>query len=171
MTSDLKSLVQRFLADRPHQSGETVQCGWFVFRIAKSGSTPEVESLDMKRIASFTTDFTEAERIYRMQNEILNRYQVDASDCTLRHSALVSKNYSPGDPRTFLKHDPSSGGTDSGWYIGIHEDPLDMNDTNSVEMRSLYELTIQDMRLAPYWLLPEGFLVHLDNGRVEQSGA
>lgn len=171
MTSDLKSLVQRFLANRPHQAGETVQCGWFVFRIAKSGSPPEIESLDMKRIASFTPDFTEAEKIYRMQNDIVNRHRVNASDCTLRHSALVSKSYSPADPRTFLKHDPSSGGTDSGWYVGVYEDPLDMNDANSVELRSLYELTICDMRMAPYWLLPEGFLVHLDNGKVEKTDA
>ncbi len=168
MSSDLKSLVQDYLAVRPHQAGETVQCGWFVFRIAKSASPPEIETLDMKRIASFTTDFTEAEKISRQQNEVINRHQVDASPCTLRHSALVSKSYSSGDSGVFLKHDRSSGGTDSGWYVGVYGEQLDMNDIDSVELRSLYELTIQDMRMAPYWPLPEGFLVHLDSGKVER---
>lgn len=59
----------------------------------------------------------------------------------------------------------------SGWYVGIYADPLDMNDADSFELRSLYELTIQDARMTPYWLLPEGFLVHLENGKVEQFDA
>lgn len=168
MPSNLKNLVLDFLADRPHQAGETVQCGWFVFRIVRSGSPPEIETLDMKRFASFTTDFTEAERICQLQNEIINRHQVDASTCSLRHSALVSKSYSPGNSEVFLKHDRLSGDTDSGWYVGVHEEPLDMSDVDSFELRSLYELTVQDMRMAPYWPLPEGFLVHLDNGKIEQ---
>lgn len=168
MSSDLKDLVLDFLADRPHQAGETVQCGWFVFRIVRSGSPPEIETLDMKRFASFTTDFTESERICQLQNQVIRQYQVDASPCSLRHSALVSKSYSSENSEVFLKHDRLCGGSDSGWYVGVHEEPLDMNDVDSFELRSLYELKIKDMRMAPYWLLPEGFLVHLDTGKVER---
>ncbi len=167
MRSRLKACVQQFLSERPHKAGETVQFSWFCFRIVEAGSPPEIETLDMKCMASFTTDFSEAERIHDEQSQMEALHGVEPDSCTLRHSALVSKSYSPGAPDVFLNHDESSGGTDSGWYVGVHNDTLDMDDVDSFQHQSLYELTIHDMRMAPYWTLPPGFLVHLDTGIVD----
>lgn len=168
MSPGLKTHVQQFLAERPHKTGEIVQFGWLVFRIVSEGSLPEIETLDMKEMASFTTDFSEAERIHHVQRQTVNRLGVEPDGCSLLNTALVSKNYVPGQSSVFLKHDASSGGADSGWYVGIYDDPLDMDDVHSVHIRSLYEITIHDMRMAPYWLLPTGFMIHLDTGKVEQ---
>lgn len=171
MPSALKELVQLFLSERPHKAGETVQFGWLWFRVVKEGSPPEVESLDMKRMASFTTDFSEAERILRQQNEVTNRYGVEPDACSLMHTAMVSTSYRPGHPDAFLKHDAPSGDRDSGWYVGVYNDPIDLDDADSFQLQSLYELTINDMRTASYWTLPQGFLVHLNSGRVERVAA
>ncbi|MES2598827.1 MAG: hypothetical protein V4662_26070 [Verrucomicrobiota bacterium] len=168
MLSKLKACVQQFLSERPHKAGETVQFGWFWFRIVEAGSPPEIETLDMKGMASFTTDFHEAERVHQEQCRMVTANGVEADDSiTLMHSALVSKNYRPGVSDAFLKHDEPSGGIDSGWYVGIYDDPLDMDDPDSFHRQSLYELTIHDMRMARYWTLPQAFLVHLDTSVVD----
>ncbi len=171
MSSTLKAYIQKFLADTPHKTGETVQFGWLWFRIVNEGSPPEIETFDMKQMASFTTDFSEAERIHHEQWQMVTRFGVEPDDWSLMNTALVSKNYVPGQSKVFLRHDASSGGADSGWYVGIYDDSLDMDDVNSVDIRSLYELTIHDMRMAPYWLLPSGFMINLDTGKVEQASA
>ena len=41
-----------------------------------------------------------------------------------------------------------------------------MSDERSFGFRSLYELSIADERLAPFWLLPVGKKVMLDSGEV-----
>lgn len=168
MVTKLKACVQQFLCERPHKAGETVQFGWFCFRIVEAGSPPEIETLDMKAMASFTTDFHEAERIHVEQCRMVAAHGVEPDDfSTLMHSALVSNSYRPGVSNVFLKHDESSGGSDSGWYVGIHNDPLSMDDVDSFHHQSLYELTIHNMRMAPFWTLPPGFLVHLETGVVD----
>jgi hypothetical protein len=55
---------------------------------------------------------------------------------------------------------------DSGWYVGVLNVPRDMTDQNSFEFRSLYELSIADDRMIPFWLLPVGKCVMLDSEEV-----
>lgn len=172
MQSTLKAHVQQFLSERPHKAGETVQFGWLWFRIVEAGFLPEIETLDMKRMALFTTDFGDAERIHNEQRQMVASHNVEPDDCSSQmHTALVSNNYRPGQSDVFLKHDESSGGADSGWYVGLHNDTLNMDDVDSFRTQSLYELTIHDMRMASYWTLPTGFLVHLDTGIVDHLSA
>lgn len=157
----MKSLVQKFLSERPHDAGETVQFGWFIFRIAERGQPPRIESLDFRQMASFTGDFSEAERIHSLQLAALSQFQTAECPCTLQQFALVSASYSPERDDVFIERQQSADGNDSGWYVGIFDDSRDMDDVTSFTQRSLYELTIHDMRLAPYWLLPPGTLVPL----------
>ena len=58
----------------------------------------------------------------------------------------------------------------SDWYVRIYADPLDMNDINSFEFKSLYELSISDDRMLPYWLMPVGTNVALQENIVKIQG-
>lgn len=163
-TASIKALLQEFLSSRPHKAGETIQFGWFIFQIAQPGPPPRIESLDFRRMASFTEDFSEAERIHAAQKDALGKFNATETDCTLWQSALVSVSYSPGHADAFLKRDRSMNGNDSGWYVGVFDDPADMSDVASFSRRSLYELTIHDERMAPFWLFPVGTVVSLATG-------
>lgn len=162
----LKQLAQRYLAATPHQVGETVQLGWFIFRIADASVPPELESLDFRKMASFTGDFSEAERIRFLQTETLERFDVAAEGCTLLQTALVSRSYSPQRVDAFIERQEPSGENDSGWYVGVLEETNDMDDERSFEFRSLYELSIVDRRMLPFWLLPRGKKVILSTGQA-----
>ena len=160
----IKSLVQKFLAKHPHRVGETVKFGWFIFGIAGLGNPPRVESLDFRKMGSFSEDFSEAERIHILQNEALHEAGATECPCTLQQFALVSKSYSPGGADAFLERQETAEGNDSGWYVGVFDEPLDMEDLGSFTQISLYELTINDLRMAPFWLLPPGSIVSLKDG-------
>ena len=159
----IKSAVQAYLSSQPHKAGETVQFGWFIFRVIASGQPPQIESLDFRGMMSFTEDFSEAERIHALQSATLARFGATALPCTLRQSALVSLSYHPGRRDAFLKREQPSTHNDSGWYVGVEDEARNMADESSFALRSLYELTIHDLRMAPYWLLPEGTFVALDD--------
>jgi hypothetical protein len=162
----IKESIQEHLATRPHKAGQSVQWGWFVFRIANEAQPPEIESLDFKENASFTTDFSAAEQVHALQRSALARCGRAEQECVLWHSALVSLSYSPGREDAFLKRALPTDANDSGWYVGVFDEQRSMNDVTSFARRSLYELTIRDMRMAPYWLLPVGTIVTLDTGEI-----
>lgn len=159
----MKSALEAYLSSRHHSAGETVQFGWFVFRIAEAGSPPRIESLDFRRMASFTDDFRITERIEAAQTKTLRSFGVSECPCTLMQSALISVSYTPGHPDAFIQRQESTDANDSGWYVGILDDPADMDDVAAFSRRSLYELTIHDMRLAPFWLLPAQTTILLRN--------
>jgi len=158
----MKLLVQKFLSERTHKAGETVQFGWFVFKIVERGQPPRIQSLDFRQMASFTDDFSEAERIHSLQIAALKQFEASECPCTLLQYALVSVSYSPERDDVFIERQQPTDASDSGWYVGIFNDGRDMNDIASFTHRSLYELTIHDMRMAPYWLLPPGTIVSLN---------
>jgi hypothetical protein len=163
----IKTLVQKFLAKHPHKVGETVKFGWFIFGIAGLGNPPRVESLDFRKMGSFSDDFSEAERIHSLQNAALVEAGVTECPCTLQQFALVSASYSPDRKDAFLERQETAEGNDSGWYVGVFDESLDMEDLASFSQRSLYELTIKDLRMAPFWLLPPGTIVSLADGIIQ----
>lgn len=163
--------IEAFLSGRRVAVGETVQAGWLVFRVVGLGPPLKLESLDFVRMASFTTDLSRAEVIYRDQQAMLRRHGVEEELCTVMHSAIVSKSYRPGHPSAFLKRDDPSEGHSSGWYVGVLNDPFSMDDDSTFELRSLYELSIADERMTPFWLMPVGTTVFLADGTVEWMGA
>ena len=158
----IKTTVQKYLSERAHKVGETVQYGWFVFRIAEINQPPRIETLDFQRMASYTEDFSEVERIHNLQNAALAEYDVCESPSTLCQSALVSRSYFPGREDAYIERQETASDNDSGWYIGVLNEHLDMEDPSSFTNQSLYELTINDMRMAPYWLLPPGIVIQLE---------
>jgi hypothetical protein len=162
----MKHLVQRYLTTVPHKVGETVELGWFTFRIASDSVPPEIESLDFRAIASFTTDFSAAERARDEQSQTLSRYGVSEEPCSLAQAALVSRSYTARRTDAFLERQSASHERDSGWYVGVLDESRDMADEHSFEFRSLYELSIADERMTPFWLLPVGKKVMLDSGQV-----
>jgi hypothetical protein len=163
----IKQLAQQYVARRPHKPGETIEFGWFIFRIVNNAQPPELESLDFRKIASFTTDFSAAEQIHELQRSTLARCGRDEQRCVLWHSAVVSLSYSPGRMDAFLKRDAPTDANDSGWFVGVFDEQRSMADATSFTRRSLYELTIRDMRMASYWLLPRGTVVTLANGEIK----
>jgi hypothetical protein len=163
----IKQLVQQYVAKRPHKPGDTVQFGWFVFRIADDAQPPEIESLDFKQVASFTKDFSAVEQIHGLQKNVLVQSGRVEQECVLWHSAIVSLSYSPGREDVILKGDAPVDPNDSGWYVGVFDEQRNMADAASFTRRSLYELTIRNMRMAPYWLLPFGTIVTLATGEIK----
>ncbi|HQR06647.1 MAG TPA: hypothetical protein PLN21_07485 [Gemmatales bacterium] len=113
-------------------------------------------------MASFTRDFGPVERIYAEQSTVLAKQRVAPESCALWHAALISRSYTPDVPYAFMERLDSLEDNKSGWYIGVADDPLDVNEPANLHFQSLYELTIHDARFAPYWLLPVGFLVEFD---------
>lgn len=158
----LKALLESFLSERPHKEGESITLGWFVFWIVESGRPPRLKSLDFLKMASFTEDLSAAERIRAWQSAALAEFEVEASPCSMLQTAIVSASYSLGRDDVFLERQKAaSEGHSSGWFVGVFDDPLDFSDPASCSLKSLYELTINDLRMAPYWLLPPGTLVLL----------
>lgn len=164
----MKSAIEAYLSGREIRAGETVQFGWFVFRIAEAGHPPRIESLDFRQLASFTHDFRLAEQIDASQKDTVRSFGVAEHPCTLRQSALVSVSYAPNHPDAFLQRQESTDANDSGWYVGVLDDPADMHDAATFSRRSLYELTIHDMRLARFWLLPTGATICLRDHATEK---
>lgn len=155
------------MASRTFSEGEIVHVGWFALRITNSSKPVELECPDFRGLGTFTSDLREAETIFEMQaNELRIRSLVD-EPCTMRHTAVVSKSYVPGHPHAFLKRDTNARNWDSGWYLGILNDPLNIDDSNSFLAPSLYELSIADRRMLPYWLMPVGTIVSLEKGVLE----
>ncbi len=172
----LQEAVREYLAGRTVAEGEIVAAGWLLFRIGRVGPPIEFESLDFTPAAAFTTDLTKAEEIFAQQFELQRRCAFIPEPCTLRDTAIISKSYAPGHPRAFLKRDAATTDRDSGWYLGILEDPLDPKDPASFVVSTLYEVSVADRRTFPYWLMPAGSLVSLELGvlassRIESAGA
>lgn len=164
-TRSIQSKVLELLSTRTVEHGESVEYGWFIFQTVVENGRLDLETLDFRAMASFTRDFGQVERIDSQQSAVLAKNKVDPESCALWHAALISRSYTPGTPRMFMKRLEPLENNKSGWYIGVPNDPLDVNDPANLHLQSLYELTICDPRLAPFWLLPTGFLVEFDGDR------
>lgn len=158
----IREQIIKWLATQECASGETVQYGWFIFKITDEEPL-NIESLDFQEMASFTSDLKPAATVHRLQQTTLEQQQVHALDCNLQQYALVSKSYQPQASCSFMNRMDSSHDNDSGWFIGKTDEKLDINDPANLIQQSLYELTINDNRFAPYWLLPEKFTVTFDD--------
>ena len=104
----------------------------------------------------------------------MRRLGASAVDCTFMQPALVSRSYSPASRSAFIERGQPTNQSDSGWYIGVVGDGLDMGDAGSFVHQSLYELSIRDQRLVRFWLLPVGYRVYFDQDeprieKVEQT--
>lgn len=163
----LRETALRYLQGRDARSGQTVQIGWNVLRITEGPEGLDVESLDFERMASFTADLRIAEQIQRAQEETLRMGGLEPEACNLMQTALVSRSYTPRSPLAFIERCGVSENNSSGWYVGVVDDPLRIDDPDSFILRSLYELTIQDERLARWWLIPVGYRVFLSGDRLE----
>lgn len=141
------------------QPGETVEFSWFVFRLTQTDGQLDIEALDFEKMASFTKDFQLVDQIHSAQMQVLREEQASPEFCNLRQLAACSKSYTPGSPRAFISRVAAAEEEQSGWYVGIVDDPLDVNDPGNVGIKSLYEISIKDQRLLPYWLLPVGYRV------------
>jgi hypothetical protein len=158
----IRSQVLNFLSNRTVKDGETVEFSWFIFNAVVEGGRVDLATLDFRKMASYTRDFTVAEEIHRQQMAVLAEAGVQPGWCALWHAAIVSRSYVPGHPHAFLHRTDDLAANKSGWYVGIGDDPLNVNDPSNLFLRSLYELSIQDMRFAPCWLLPLGCVVEFD---------
>lgn len=145
------------------KAGETLQCGWFIFKVIEGEDGLDLISLDFKAIASFTADFQIPEQVHWAQQETLRQLGASLQDCTLANSAQVSRSYRLGALNVYLERcEPVSEG-DSGWYVGVINEPHDPDDAKSFVHLSLYELTIHDERFARFWLLPVGYRIFFNN--------
>jgi hypothetical protein len=172
----LRESALNFLKTKDARANQTVQLGWFIFRTINSEDGLDLETLDFKEMASFTKDFQIPDQIHWAQQETLRRLNLEQIDCTLVQPALVSRSYIPNSPHAFIERFVPSSNADSGWYVGMTDEQLDLEDINSFSHKSLYELTIYDERFARFWLLPFGYRIYFDEPeprviKVEQGAA
>lgn len=166
----IERALQGHLAGRRIEVGHSVEFGWLILWVEEIGPPIVFRSLDLLRMASFTTDLRRAEMDHFLQRRVIEAYSADGEDCCLWYSEMISKSYEPGHPNAFLERQGPLERKASGWYVGIEDDPLDMNDFNSFEFKSLYELSISDDRMLPYWLMPVRTLVFLESKVVQIRG-
>lgn len=152
----IKRDVLQWLSAAP---GESVEYGWFTFRVTAGDGGLDLETLDFLRMASFTRDFSVVERIMAQQSETLKQAGVEPLMCNLRQFATVSRAYRPGHPAALLHRADDPRHANSGWYLGIADAATFTEKHDSI---SLYELSIADQRLLPFWLLPLGYSVRLN---------
>jgi len=58
-----------------------------------------------------------------------------------------------------MKRDTEAKERDSGWYVGVSGDELDMDDPSSFVVCSLYEISIKVCRISSVWVVRIGTLV------------
>lgn len=172
LTARAKNEVLARLRSRGAQPGETVEFGWLVFRVCGTPSALDVETLDFQAMASFTTDLSQALHVHQRQMDLLEEANAEAERCTVRHAGLVSRGYVPGRPGTFLTRLGPAQQSDSGWVIGSVEKRLTKDSLKSSRFISLYEISLSDPRLLPFWLLPSYYTVvlHADSHEVIPPG-
>jgi hypothetical protein len=166
----LREVALEYLKTRNANPGDTVQMGWFVFRIVATDHGLDLLTLDFKALGAFTGDFEISDRVHWAQRETLRCLGAAATDCSLAQPALVSRSYSPGSRQAFIERSQPTNESDSGWYVGMLGDSLDMGNAGSFVHQSLYELSIHDQRLVRFWLLPVGYRVLFDHDdpRIEK---
>lgn len=163
--AQVKNEVLARLGSRGARPGEIVEFGWIALRVCGTPSALDVEALDFQAMASFTTDLTRALQVHQQQMDILREAGAEPERCTQRHAGLVSRGYVPGQPGTFLTRLGPARRSDSGWVIGSVEERLTKESLKNSHFISLYEISLSDPRLLPFWLLPSYFtvVVHADS--------
>jgi hypothetical protein len=160
----IKPAVLELLQMRNAKPGEKVEFSWFWFQVCEEAGRLDVETLDFQRMASFTRDFTVVDDIHAQQMQVLAEAGVEAQRCTLMHYGRADTYYEPGDPETFMSRISGAEEDFSGWVVGVRKQGLPLNQLRGFDRMSLYELSIRDQRLLPYWLLPEGWSVVFEEG-------
>lgn len=155
----IREQALEYLKAQGAKAGETVHFSWFMFRLTETEGELDIETLDFQNLASYTTDFELVEQIHAAQVQVLQKQQVEPEFCNLRHCAICSKSYAAGSPRAFISRIGPAVDTEAGWYVGVVDDPLDLDDRRNLNVKSLYEISIRDRRFLPYWLLPTGYRV------------
>ncbi len=156
-----------FLKSQGAKSGETALFSWFQFRLTETDGELDLETLDFKEMASYTRDFELVDRIHAAQVQVLQQQQVEPEFCNLRQCAMCSKSYAAGSPRAFLHRITPAHEAEAGWYVGVIDDPLDVDDRQNLSVKSLYEICLRDRRFLPYWLLPPGFRIVFEGKQPE----
>ena len=139
--------------------GELVQFSWFLFRLTETDGELDIETLDFEKSASYTKDFDLVNLIHAAQVQVLQKEQVEPEFCNLRQCAICSKSYAAGSPHAFLSRIGPAEEAEAGWYVGIIDDPLDVDNRQNLNIKTLYEICTRDRRFLPYWLLPTGYRV------------
>jgi hypothetical protein len=147
--------------------GELVQFSWFQFRLTETEGELDIETLDFQDSASYTKDFEFIEQIHAAQVQVLREEKTEPEFCNLRQCAICSKSYAAGSPNAFICRIGPAEEAEAGWYVGVVDDPLDVDNPQNLSVKSLYEICTRDRRFLPYWLLPPGFRVAFGGEKPE----
>ena len=139
--------------------GDTVNFSWFMFRLTETDGELDIETLDFQEAGSYTTDFEMVDQIHAAQVQVLHREQVEPEFCNLRQCALCSKSYAAGSPNAFMRRIGPTEEAEAGWYVGVADDPLDVDNPQNLTVKTLYEISTRDRRFLPFWLLPQGYRI------------
>lgn len=164
----MKDKIIKYFGAENLKQDETIEFSWFIFKVIEKNNSIDLQTLDFKSMGSFNQDFELIENLHRSQAKTLANENVEADPCNLRQYAIVSKSYNPESNAYFISRDTKQDGNNSGWYLGMLNETLDINNPENLKIVSLYELSIQNKKLIPYWLLPVGYqVVFTDNVTIQ----
>lgn len=157
----MKDQIIEFLKERETKHGETVDHGFFRFLINKESDRLSLRILDFEKMASWIDDFAIVNEIESEQQAVLRYQGVNETDCNFMKVVFISKSYEPYSPLAFMKREEPAFENDSGWYLGMTNESLSLENPDNIGKMSVYEASINDKRLLPFWLLPFNWWVEL----------
>lgn len=149
------------------KEGELIRFGWFYFRIIQGGNGLSLFGPDLKNFPlQWQNDISMSLNLALVQKYVTESYGLPIEECDLNMTAVVSKSI---DTRTdfFLNRLGPAKDKNSGWYVGFVDDPMDMNDSKSFKMMSLYELSLQIPDAIKFWFLPTNCQVLLTGNNLQ----
>lgn len=167
----MKNDILKYLKSIKASAGETVEYGWFIFRIVSNGDDIDIETLDFNEMAKFTKDISIAADIHYNQMQVLKKYNENPERCNLQQYAVISNSLESNSNEIFMNRAQPNNENDSGWFVGVQDDMLDVNLPENLRLISLYELSLMHKELLPYWLLPQNYTIMLNSDNIEVKKA
>ena len=168
----LRSYLQSRIAEGVmFTCGQTIQFSWMWFQVGserdelvirgpKSGVMP----------IEFTTDCSDALNLVLTQRYVCDSFDANIGWCSAVQSAIVIKDIAQC-RQIFMNRMEEQEGNVSGWFFGATDSQLDANDAESLELKSLWELSCDIPASADFFLLPSGWQVSFNERPLVFQGS
>ena len=162
MLEELKNYVKKVNA----KPGEVIQFGWLIIKVTGGSGSLEYEAMDFVGDGRYTSDLRKVSEIFEKQLATLKLNEAKTELCNHQQCALVPRELlNEGEiNRVYMIRTHKAERNDSGWFIGLDDESVDIDDHENLIFVSTYSLSIKFPELLPFWLLPIGFEVDFENG-------
>ena len=140
--------------------GDTIQCSWMWLKVGadEKGQTSILGPKTGVMPMCFVTDCSEALNLVMTQRYLCDSFRVECAWCNARQSAVVIKDLADCQ-KVFMNRTEREKGNASGWFFGASDTKLDVSDSSSLELKSLWQLSCVFPQSREFFLLPQGWQV------------